>query len=162
MDYISQQDDKDLTEDEESSDPTILAREILAEVNRSIPLPSLDACVALHRDALHLLPALSSECSLCLAVSLMLRFRHTSQLGDLDEAISLFAGLFPDDPLNIPPPGILASTSVAFLTKFVVTGSEIHRKTALAVHDLHQVCAVGSWVLYRLIKLLLGLDKAGD
>ena len=144
MDYISQHDDEDLMEDEESSDPTALAREILAEVNRSIPLSSLDTCIALHRDALHLLPALSSGFTLSLAASLMLRFRHTSQLGDLDEAISLFVGLFPSTPLNIPPPGIFASTSVGYLMKFVVTGSEFHREKALAAHDLHQVCAVGS------------------
>ena len=128
-------------EDEQSSDPTAFARETLAEVNRSIPLSSLDTCVALHRDVLHLLPALSSECSLSLAVSLVLRFRHTSQLEDLDEAISLFVGQIPSTPPNIPPPGTLASTSVAHLTKFVVTGSEFHRKRALAAH---QVYAVGS------------------
>ena len=150
-------------EDEESSYPTALAaREILAEVNRSIPLSSLDTCVAFHRDALHLLPALSSECLLSLAVSLRLRFRHTSQLRDLDEAISLLVGLIPSTPLNIPPPGTLANTSVAFLTKFVVTGSEIYREGALAAHVLHQVCAVGSCVLLRLIVLFLDLDKARD
>ena len=147
-------------EDEESSDPTALAREILAEVNRSIPLSSLDTCIAFHRDALHLLPALSSECSLSLAVSLMLRFRHTSQLGDLDEAMSLLVDLLQSTQPNIPPPGTLASISIAFLTKFVVTGSEFYREGALAMHDLHQVCAVGSWVPPRLIKLFLDLDRA--
>ena len=130
-------------EDEESSVPTALeAKEILAEVNRSIPLSSLDPCITFHRDALHLLPALSSECSLSLAASLMLRFHHTSQLGDLDEAISLFVGLHKSTLGNIPPSGILARTCVAFLTKFVVTGSEFYRERALAVHDLHQVCAM--------------------
>ena len=112
--------------------------------------------------ALRLLPALSSECSLSLAASLMLRFHHTSQLGDLDEAISLLAGLLPSTLVNIPPPGTLARTCVAYLTKSVVTGSEFYRERALAVHDLHQVCAMGSWGLPRLIELLPGLDKARD
>ena len=144
------------------SDATALAREILTEINRSMPLSSLDTCVAFHRDALHLVPALSSECSLSLAASLMLRFCHTSQLRDLDEAISLFVGQIQSSPLNIPLPGTLARTCVAYLAKFVVTGSEHYRERALAVHYVHQVCAIGSWVLPVLIELFPGLDKARE
>ena len=140
MDDISQHNDSDSIEDKESSDPTGLARDILAEFNHSIPLSGLDTCIAFHRDALHLLPAPHFECLLSLATTLMLRFRHTSQMGDLDEAISLLDDLHSSAHANVHPTDMLASISAAFLTKFIVTGSETYREEALTRHDLLQVC----------------------
>ena len=142
MDPISQHNDSHLAEDEESSDPTGLARDILAEFNRTTPLSGLETCIAFCRDALHLLPPPHFECLQSLAANLMLRFRHTSQMGDLDEAISLLGDLDSSFYANDRPADMLASTSAAFLTKFNVTGSEIYREEALTQHNLLQVCTI--------------------
>ena len=139
MDSISQHNDSDLIEDE-SSDPTGLARDILAEFNRTTPLSGLETCITFYRDALHLLPPPHFECLLSLSAALMLRFRHTSQLGDLDGAISLLGDLDSSVQANDPPTDMLASTSAVFLTKFIATGSEVYREEALTQHDLLQVC----------------------
>lgn len=125
MDCISQHDDSDLIEDEESLDPTGLARDILAEFDRSTTLSNLEICIAFHRDAHHLLPPPHSECLQSLAATLILRFRRTSELEDLDEAISLLGDLDSSVEAKYDPVGVLAGTSAAFLTKFIVTGSEL-------------------------------------
>ena len=152
MDPISQHNDSDLIEDEELSDPTGLARDILAEFNRTTPLSSLETCLAFYRDALHLLPPPHFECLLSLAVTHMLRFRHTSQLGDLDEAISLLGDLDSNVHANDHPTDMLASIPAAFLTKFIATGSEVYREEALTRHELLQVCTAEAYVLLSLIK----------
>jgi hypothetical protein len=141
VDYISRHDDSDLIEDKETSDPTCLARDVLASFNVAIPLHSLEACILLHRKALPGLPVPRSECSLSLSVTLMFRFHHTSQQGDLDEAISLFGDLDPSSEMKYDSTGVLARTSATFLTKFIVTGSEGCRELAFKWHDLLQVRA---------------------
>lgn len=159
MDYFSKQDD--LIRDGESSNPTNLARDLLAKFNRSVILSSLETCISLHREALRLLPSLRFECLPSVALAFMLRFRHTSQMRDLDEAISLlFRNLLLSIQANRPNPGMLASISAAFLTKFIVTGSELYRQGALTGHSLLQVCAADSWAIPGLIKLSLDMDKA--
>ena len=163
MHYISQHNDSDLIEDEDSSDPTGLARDILAKFNRSIPLHRLEACILLHREAHPGLPVPHSEYSLSLGVTLMFRFRHNSRQEDLDEAISLFGDLDPSVEMNnhsAVPAGVFAWISAAHLTKFIVTGSGQHLEQVLMWHDLHQVCAAESWVLWRLIKLSLDKNDA--
>ena len=157
MDYISQHDDSDLI-DEESSDPTRLARDILAEFHLSTSLSSLEACIAFHRDALRLLPVPHTECLQSLALALVLRFRHTKQMEDLDETLSLLSGLVSSMEANYPLPGVLASTSAAFLTKYIATGSEKHREESLAYHYLLKVCPGDSRVRISLIKFPLDKD----
>ena len=106
MDHISKHDDSDLIE-EESTDPTGLARDILAEFDLSTSLSSLEACIAFHRDALRLLPVPHTEGLQSLALALVFRFRHTKQMEDLDEALSLLGGLASSTEVNHPLPGVL-------------------------------------------------------
>ena len=163
MHYISQYNDSDLIEDADPSDPTGLARDILAKFNRSIPLHRLEACILLHREAHPRLLVPRSEYSLSLGATCMFRFRHNSRQEDLDEAISLFGDLDPIVEMNnhsAVPAGVFAWISAAHLTKFIVTGSEEHLELAFMWHDLHQVCDAESWVLRRLIKLLLDKNDA--
>ena len=68
----------------------------------------------------------------------MLRFRHTSHLGNLNEAISLLGNLYSSSDVKDHPVDILASTSAAFLTKFIVTGLEEYREEASTRHYLLQ------------------------
>ena len=83
----------------------------------------------------------------------MLQFRRTSDLRDLDFAISVLDKLNSDSNIELKdyPTDVFASISAAFLTKFIVTGLEIYRKESLLWHGLVQVCAAGSWVPLRLI-----------
>ena len=113
-----------MIEDEKLPGPAGLAKDMLAEFNRSASLSSLETCIAFLRDAFHLLPSLHSECLLSLAETLVLRFRHISMLGDLDKALSFLGDLDSSIEVKNHPDGILASTSSAFLTKSIVTHSE--------------------------------------
>ena len=146
LDYISQPTDGVLIADDEPSDPTGRARDALAKFIRSTTLPSLETSIALHRDVLHQFPALHSECSLSLAEALVLRSRHATQPHDLDEAISLLISLDSRIGVEPRPHVVLARTSATFLTKFIVSGSELDREKALTWHDQLQVCAAESWV----------------
>lgn len=157
MECVSQHDNNDLIKDEKSSDPTDLARDVLAEFNRSIPLSSLETSIAFHHNALLLLPPPHSECLLSLAGTLMLQYHHTLQPGDLDEAISLLTKLNSSIEVKDRPTSIFARASAAFLMKFIVTGMEMYQIESLAWHGLLQVCAAESSVFLRLIKL--SLDK---
>ena len=145
LDYISQPTDGILIADKDPPDPTGRARDALAKFIRSTPLSSLETSIALHRDVLHQSLALPSECSLSLAEALVLRFRHATQAQDLDEAISLFVDLDSRIGTGPHPHVVLARISAIFLTKFIVTGSEVHREIALKQHDQLQVCAVQPW-----------------
>ena len=156
MDYILQHDDSDLI-DEESSDPARLTRDILAEFDLSTSRSSLDSSVAFHRDALRLLPVPHTDCLQSLALALVLRFRRTKQMEDLDEALSLLVGLASADR---PLPGVLASASAAFLMKYIVTGAEKHREESLAYHYLLKVCSGESRVCISLIKFPLDNGRA--
>jgi hypothetical protein len=69
-------------------------------------------------------------------MTLMLPFRHTSQLGDIHKAISLLSDLHSSVQANDHSTSTLASTSAVFLMKFIVTASEIYREQALMQHDL--------------------------